>query len=123
MILRSGLLRIPYFINNAPDSHYACYIQAEILMITNCMDKVMIIELSALVVIPIAGKKVLKILDIPERGMKEGDRVAIWGPSESGKFTLLNALAGLLPATNGAIAVCGHAIGNMSEAQRGSFRI
>jgi ABC-type lipoprotein export system ATPase subunit len=86
------------------------------------MDKVMIIELSALEVIFNTGKEALKVLDIPKWGVKEGDRVAIWGPSGSGKSTLLNTLAGLLPATKGNIAVCGHALEKMSEAQRDSFR-
>ncbi len=63
------------------------------------MGKVMIIELSALEVILNTGKEALKVLDIPQWGVKEGDRVAIWGPSASGKSTLLNVLAGLLPAT------------------------
>jgi ABC-type lipoprotein export system ATPase subunit len=86
------------------------------------MDKVMIIEISALEVIFNAGKEALKVLDIPEWNVKDGDRVAIWGPSGSGKTTLLNALAGLLPATNGNISVCGHALEHMSEAQRDAFR-
>ena len=90
--------------------------------LTNCMDKVMIIELSELEVTFNTGKEALKVLDIPQWGVTEGDRVAIWGPSGSGKSTLLNALAGLLPATNGSIAVCNQALENMSEAQRDSFR-
>jgi ABC-type lipoprotein export system ATPase subunit len=86
------------------------------------MEKVMIIELSALEVTFNTGKEALKVLDISQWGVKEGDRVAIWGPSGSGKSTLLNAIAGLLPATNGSIAVCGQALEQMSEAQRDSFR-
>jgi ABC-type lipoprotein export system ATPase subunit len=87
------------------------------------MDKVMIIELSALEVIPITGKKTLMVLDISQWGVKEGDRVTIWKPSGSGKSALLNALVGLLPATNGYNAVCGLALANRSEAQRDAFGI
>ena len=82
----------------------------------------MVIKLNDFEVIFNSGKDALKVLDIPRWSVREGDRVAIWGPSGSGKSTLLYALAGLLPATNGNISVCGHALKDMSEAQRDSFR-
>jgi ABC-type lipoprotein export system ATPase subunit len=69
-----------------------------------------------------SGKESLKVLEVPHWEVEEGDQVALFGPSGSGKSTFLHVLAGLLPATRGKVQVCGHALGDMSEAERDHFR-
>ncbi|MBW1767275.1 MAG: ABC transporter ATP-binding protein [Deltaproteobacteria bacterium] len=82
----------------------------------------MIIEFDSLEIVFGTGNDALKVLDIPYWSVDEGDRVAIFGPSGSGKSTFLHALAGILPATNGKVTVCGHSLESMSEAERDRFR-
>jgi ABC-type lipoprotein export system ATPase subunit len=82
----------------------------------------MIIELGSLEIIFNTGKEALKVLDVPQWSVEEGDQVAIFGPSGSGKSTFLHALAGLLPITSGHLGVCGHALESMSEVGRDRFR-
>jgi len=54
--------------------------------------------------------------------VEEGDQVAIFGPSGSGKSMFLHTLAGLLPVSRGRINVCGYALEGMIEAKRDQFR-
>jgi putative ABC transport system ATP-binding protein len=56
-------------------------------------------------------------LDIPR-----GDFLALMGPSGSGKSTLLNLLGGLDRPTQGAIAIDGHRIDQMSGSQLAAWR-
>lgn len=53
---------------------------------------------------------------------KAGEFVAIMGPSASGKSTLLNTVAGILPATSGRIQVAGRAIDGLSDEEAAQFR-
>ncbi|MBT5157903.1 MAG: ABC transporter ATP-binding protein [Rhodobiaceae bacterium] len=51
-----------------------------------------------------------------------GEAVGLIGPSGSGKTTLLMVLAGLEPATSGAVHIAGHDYANMSEDDLARFR-
>lgn len=82
----------------------------------------MIIELDSLEIVFHRGKEPLKVLDIPDWGVEEGEQVTIFGPSGSGKSTFLHALAGLLPVSKGRLRVCGEALNEMSEGRRDRFR-
>ncbi len=81
-----------------------------------------IIDLDSLEIVFGSGKDSLKVLDIPQWRVEEGDQVAIFGPSGSGKSTFLHALAGLLVPSSGRLTVCGHSLERMSEAERDHFR-
>jgi putative ABC transport system ATP-binding protein len=82
----------------------------------------MIIEVDSLEVAFDSGKESLKVLDVPHWEVEKGDQVALFGPSGSGKSTFLHVLAGLLSVTRGKVAVCGHSLERMSEAERDHFR-
>ncbi len=82
----------------------------------------MIIKLNDLEVVFGNGKEALKVLDIPQWQVEEGDQVAIFGPSGSGKSTFPHVLAGLLPVSKGTLSVCGHSLEGISEAARDRFR-
>ena len=82
----------------------------------------MIIELDSLEITFDSDRQPLKVLDIPHWGVEEGDQVAIFGPSGTGKSTFLHTLAGLLPVSRGRLTVCGHPLVGMSEAKRDQFR-
>jgi putative ABC transport system ATP-binding protein len=82
----------------------------------------MIIELDSLEVVFDSGRETLKVLDIAQWQVEEGDQVALFGPSGSGKSTFLHVLAGLLPISKGKLTVCGHSLDKMSEAARDGFR-
>jgi NitT/TauT family transport system ATP-binding protein len=58
---------------------------------------------------PYAGKHVTAVHDVSLQ-VKEGDFVSIVGPSGCGKTTLLNMVAGFIPATGGEILVDGHPV-------------
>ena len=58
---------------------------------------------------PYAGKHVTAVHDVSLQ-VKEGDFVSIVGPSGCGKTTLLNMVAGFIPATGGEILVDGRAV-------------
>lgn len=54
--------------------------------------------------------------------VQPGEMVSIEGPSGSGKSTLLHLLAGLEPADHGHVHIAGHALGEMDERRRTTFR-
>jgi NitT/TauT family transport system ATP-binding protein len=58
---------------------------------------------------PYAGKHVTAVHDVSLQ-VKEGDFVSIVGPSGCGKTTLLNMVAGFIPATGGEILVDGRPV-------------
>lgn len=62
------------------------------------------------------------VLDIPSWSVADGESVFIHGPSGTGKSTLLNLLAGILPCDTGRLDVLGQALHTMSGRQRDRFR-
>jgi putative ABC transport system ATP-binding protein len=62
------------------------------------------------------------ILDIPALAISSGESVFIYGPSWSGKTTLLGLLAGVLKATSGSVHALGRDLSQMSNSQRDHFR-
>ncbi len=81
-----------------------------------------IIEIFSLELILGSGKNRAKILDIPYWRVEKGEQIALYGPSGSGKSSLLNIIAGLLLPSRGQVKVCAHSLESMSEAQRDFFR-
>lgn len=61
-------------------------------------------------------------LEVPRFEVEPGHSVAVIGPSGVGKTTLLNLIAGILVADQGAIDVGGHRIDQMTDAERRRFR-
>jgi len=62
-------------------------------------------------------------LRIPSFDLKTGERLAITGPSGTGKTTLLKLIAGIEPPLEGSIWVDGQAVHAMSDSARRRFRI
>jgi len=65
---------------------------------------------------------VIQAVDGVSIAVKSGEFVALVGPSGSGKTTMLAMLAALLRPTDGGIAIDGHDLVKMSEAERAKFR-
>jgi putative ABC transport system ATP-binding protein len=61
-------------------------------------------------------------LVVPRLSVGRGERVAIVGPSGTGKTTLLNLVAGLSVAARGRVTVDGTDLATLSEPQRRAFR-
>ena len=62
-------------------------------------------------------------LDIQELSVSSGEKVAVIGPSGTGKTTLLNLLAGIITPAKGTILVDGVAVNEMHDTTRRNFRI
>jgi len=62
-------------------------------------------------------------LDIPELHVATGERLAIVGPSGTGKTTLLKLIAGILAPAAGTIHVDGTRLETLGDADRRNFRI
>lgn len=62
-------------------------------------------------------------LHIPRFELKTGERLAITGPSGTGKTTLLKLIAGIEPPMAGTIRVDGQAVHAMNDSARRRFRI
>jgi putative ABC transport system ATP-binding protein len=62
-------------------------------------------------------------LDIQELSVSSGEKVAVIGPSGTGKTTLLNLLAGIITPAKGTILVDGVAVNEMHDTARRDFRI
>jgi len=69
----------------------------------------------------VQGRRV-PILSIPRWTVDAGERIALTGPSGSGKSSLLHLLSGVMTADSGEILVAGHALHRFTEAQRDRFR-
>ena len=63
------------------------------------------------------------ILRIPEFCVEKHEKVAVIGPSGTGKTTLLNLIAGINVSNQGSISVNDTSIDRLNDAQRRQFRI
>ncbi|GAB5446294.1 ABC transporter ATP-binding protein [Gymnodinialimonas sp.] len=61
-------------------------------------------------------------LSVPELHLEDGERVAVVGPSGTGKTTLLNLIAGITVPQAGEITVDGQAVTGLPDAARRTFR-
>lgn len=62
-------------------------------------------------------------LSIPEFAVCSGERVAVIGPSGTGKTTLLNLIAGILVPDQGEVIVNGTSVSALADGGRRNFRI
>ncbi|CAB1074702.1 hypothetical protein D1AOALGA4SA_2521 [Olavius algarvensis Delta 1 endosymbiont] len=63
------------------------------------------------------------VLTIPEFAVLKHEKVAVIGPSGTGKTTLLNLIAGILVPTQGSIRVNDTSIEQLTDGKRRQFRI
>lgn len=61
-------------------------------------------------------------LSVPSLDLAQGERVAVVGPSGTGKTTLLNLIAGITVPQDGQISIDGDAMTGLSDAARRTFR-
>ncbi|ABD56024.1 ABC transporter ATP-binding protein [Jannaschia sp. CCS1] len=61
-------------------------------------------------------------LSVPSLDLDDGERVAVVGPSGTGKTTLLNLIAGITVPQGGQISIDGDAMTGLSDAARRTFR-
>ncbi len=62
-------------------------------------------------------------LTIPALQVAQGERLAIVGPSGTGKTTLLNLLSGIVEVESGVVDIAGSRVDRMSATERRAFRI
>jgi putative ABC transport system ATP-binding protein len=62
------------------------------------------------------------VLRIPELQIRKGEKVFIYGPSGTGKTTLLGLLAGVLSVKKGSIRLLGQDLAKMAPSERDRFR-
>ena len=61
-------------------------------------------------------------LEVPAFHLAPGERVAVVGPSGTGKTTLLHLIAGILKPHRGEVWVAGQNVASLSDSRRRSFR-
>jgi putative ABC transport system ATP-binding protein len=62
-------------------------------------------------------------LQIPEFSVEKHEKIAVIGPSGTGKTTLLNLIAGIIMPSQGTIRVNDTSVEQLNDAQRRQFRI
>ena len=62
-------------------------------------------------------------LQIPEFSVEKHEKIAVIGPSGTGKTTLLNLIAGIITLSQGSIRVNDTSVDQLNNAQRRQFRI
>ena len=62
------------------------------------------------------------VLNIPEFSVVRGEELFLYGPSGTGKTTLLELLAGVLKPTRGVLKILDHDFIRMTDAARDAFR-
>ncbi|RFC34230.1 MAG: lipoprotein-releasing system ATP-binding protein [Candidatus Nitrotoga sp. MKT] len=70
----------------------------------------------------VQGKLNVPVLNGVNIDVMRGERIAIVGSSGSGKSTLLHLLGGLDKANGGSVALLGHDVQTLNEAERGTLR-
>ena len=70
----------------------------------------------------VQGKLNVPVLNGVDIDVMRGERIAIVGSSGSGKSTLLHLLGGLDKASGGSVALLGHDVQTLNEAERGTLR-
>jgi lipoprotein-releasing system ATP-binding protein len=70
----------------------------------------------------VQGKLNVPVLNGVNIDVMRGERIAIVGSSGSGKSTLLHLLGGLDKASGGSVAILGHDVQAMNEAELGTLR-
>ena len=61
-------------------------------------------------------------LVIPQFSVEKGEELFLYGPSGTGKTTLLECLAGVLKPTAGSLKILGRDLSEMSDSDRDAFR-
>ena len=62
-------------------------------------------------------------LQIPEFSVEKHEKIAVIGPSGTGKTTLLNLIAGIIRPSQGSIRINDTSVDQLNDAQRRQFRI
>lgn len=117
-------------------THYRCNLKNELVVFVQDgnvwkIKDIEVIEETRLIELAMISIKKLEFgyptgnfkLTIPSFTVEHGEKVAVIGPSGTGKTTLLNLVAGILPCTPGMLTVSGQDIGTLKDQQRRHFRI
>lgn len=68
-------------------------------------------------------KQAAPCLQIDQFDIADGERIVVYGPSGSGKSSLLGLLGGALAPQSGSIKVLGRELSSMTARERDRFRV